>query len=259
MLSMLFYFMFLVAGATTVNHTVDFPVNKTAPVASIPASQPINWSVMYGLNPDLPNANIVSSWAPLSCAIIDGIIHARFTSTRATWPSSWPSTATCTASFNGTDTIVVTLNILTCPTTTAACARKDVDKSQSIQSCPASWTFAAPPGFQSNICRLAAPPTGKVYASPKWAVAEGNRMMYPAQYKVGASANPDTDPQIPGVICAIWGFDPDAAGPNLYSLHAEVHDSIVKDTTLYCAIRHQTTATKAFSWGTETVIVVDRP
>jgi hypothetical protein len=239
--------------ATTVSKTVEFPVNQTAPSTSIPSAQPVVWDVVYGYNPELPNTTVPSSWAYLTCMIEDGFILARFEATRGTWPSSFPGSATCSATFNSTDTITTTLTI-----TTSTASRRDFDFSATTPTCSTPWTITAPIGWTTDGCKLPAAPSGKVYAVPKWAEKSPitGLMTWSAQHKVGASAAPDTDPEVPGVYCAIAGYD---LATDEFYYFVDVDDVLKTDTTVYCPIRHQTVASSAFSWGTEATIIIDRP
>lgn len=254
MIPFLFAFLSLAFGAS-LTHTVDFPVNKTAPVASIPSGQSIKWQVVYGYDEALPNIIVQSSWAPLKCMVANGILRAEFTSTRGTWPSSWPTTATCAANV-GQDgsTITITLNVLSC--TSAECERGDYDASATLPSCPSTWTIATG-GYVTRGCALAQPAAGKVYAAPRTAKKSSALQTYPAMKQLGGSPN-EADLPVSGVTCGIAWYETPA--PDMWLLSVEVSDAVFSDLSgIYCPLRLYTTATKAYSWGTPINLVIDRP
>lgn len=256
---MLYLICALAAHAANVTRTVVFPINQTAPSASIPSSQSIEWEVVYGLDSDheIPDMTIQSSWSPLTCVVYDGVVAARFKSTRGTWPSSWPGSATCSATVGGSSTLTVTLTIQNC--TGSECDRKDFDGSAAIPSCSSPWTISGK-GYSVNTCTLPNPPSGKQYAVPKWASAsKGNGLdSWPAHYKLGASADPDTDPKVGGVECRMGLYT--SPNPDVYLFQVVVSENLSGDlSSIYCPTRLMTTATKAFSWANEISVVVDRP
>lgn len=240
----------ILSSALAATYTVPFAINQTAPVASIPASQQIIWVQSYGQNEDIPDLTVQSSWAPVTCVVQGGILEARFTATRTTWPTSWPSTATCSYSFgNPSNTLDVTLQISNC--TSSVCARNDA--AVVLAACSSPWTFTGT-GLWSTACQLPTPPNGKLYALP----ADASGDSWSARYQIGGSPAPDTDSKVGSVQCGLlWDTTPN---PDVWLLDVVVGDSIPSDLTVYCPLRMYTTATKAFSWGSTPVnIVVDRP
>lgn len=251
----MFALLMAIAHAATISKTVTFELNQTAPSSSIPSAQVVEVSAFYGYDDSLPDIVIASSWSYLTCNVWDGNLRATFKATRGTWPGSWPSSATCTFDV-GPNTVVVTVALVSC--TSAVCDRHDFDHSAGTANCPIASVSMAQ--FAVVSCRMPAPPSGKIYALPNNArrLREYADLSWPAQYKVGASANPDTDPRVTAVQCQLATWDA-PSGPDPYDLTVTVTDALRSDTTVYCPIRLQTTATKAFSWGTEQVVTVDRP
>lgn len=258
MIALIFLMLTHLASAATVSRNVAFSVNQTAPAASIPAAQPVVWDVVYGADESLPDLTVPSSWAPITCYVHNGIVAARFTATRATWPTSWPGSATCTVLVGPSNTtLVINLQITDC--TGAECDREDYNQSTwAPAACPGTISVTSS-GFSTHECLLPAPAAGKKYIAPLGSTKTVNGMAsWSARLKVGATAAPDTDPLVAPILCRYgWYTDPT---PDQYLLQAVVTETLTSDLTgAYCPMRLFTSATGVYSWGTNTMINVDRP
>lgn len=259
MIALIFLLLTHLASAATVSRNVEFSVNKTAPAASIPAAQPVVWDVVYGADESLPDLTVSSSWAPITCYVHNGIVAARFVSTRATWPTSWPGSATCTVLVGPSNTtLVINLQITDC--TGTKCDRHDYNQSTwAPAACPGTISVTGV-GFSTHECLLSAPAAGKKYLAPLGSTKTVNDMAtWPARLQVGASPAPDTDPQLGSAVRCEYGWYTDPT-PDQYMLVAVVTEDVTSDLSgAYCPIRLFTPATGVYSWGTNTMINVDRP
>jgi len=86
----------ILSAALAQSYSVDFPVKASAPT-ELPSDHAITASLSFlGIAPGYADQTIASSWSYVKCAIDDESVVVQFTSTVASWPSSWPSSATCT-------------------------------------------------------------------------------------------------------------------------------------------------------------------
>lgn len=245
---------FVSAMAASLATSVDFQVDHTAPTASIPSGQVIEVSAFYGYEPALPDISVNSSWSYLDCEITDGVARIVFTATRATWPTTWPSSATCSYT-SLANSYTVTVNLSDC-SGDPACMRSDRDESAGVPNCGTSLTLDGS-GIIVDACKLPALTSGVSYAYPKDArFIPGVQVWqeWDAAYKVGGSYAPDTDPRVPGITCSISSY---TNGSNMF---VRVSDVVRKDATVYCPILLYTTSTGTFAWATTHLpVVIDRP
>ncbi len=132
----------LTSAALAQSYSVDLAVVRPAPVHL--GTDEISTVVRYRVADGYPDQIVASDFAPVTCAIESGVVVVRFVATTADWPTTWPSTATCTAS--GV-TLVVNL--------TPAVTTDDYDRTFvpgngiTIESAPNVGqyrTYAMPPG-----------------------------------------------------------------------------------------------------------------
>lgn len=94
----------MIATASATTYTEDLKIPATEPV-SIPIE--VQTRVDFDTNLTEDDQEIDSDWSYVTCGIKDGDIWAQFTGPVGNWPTTIPSTATCTS---GSDSLV--LNII---------------------------------------------------------------------------------------------------------------------------------------------------
>lgn len=87
---------FLLSGAAQAQtYSVDFAIPMTTPV-NLGSNDEILAFRQWGVASGYSDQTISSSWSYIDCEIVDESVHVVFSATPATWPTSFPSTATCT-------------------------------------------------------------------------------------------------------------------------------------------------------------------
>jgi hypothetical protein len=233
-----------VADTSSGTATVPFPIDRTAPGPDLPADQVILHDAYYPLPWWGEDRVVASTWPYVTCVLQTGHVHAEFSATRATWPTTWPDTATCTVDSFGVELATVAIELVPCDN--PRCRRRDRDESF-VPRCSFPWNVETP-GLMTDGCLLPPPPPGQVYAPP--GPSEWN-----ARRRIGLLANPDTDPAVEAVTCRIGASSHPPEGP-WFGISASHGPEV--DLRVYCPIPYQSVSTGERWWGPEAILGVHR-
>jgi hypothetical protein len=238
-------------GATFETETVIY-MDKSAP--SPARDVDAFWN--YGVTHRVPPMVVDSSWSNMRCVVTEnGLLNVEFSAESGSWPTSWPSTVTCSMGHDG-DTYTLKVNLLTCDD--ASCER--VEFPTDIPNCSATNSVSLRPReTRFQRCWLPAPPSGKMYTLPDdLHRGLGDEPYWYGKFKKGSSFSTD-DPKVEGLECSIERHQVVATGAPVYLLSYMMESTLPGNTRpYYCPIRLVDSSTKALSWGTPISISVDR-
>jgi len=86
------------ASATT--YDTDFPIVMDEPTLPPWAAGTVAWEMertWLAVAPEEDDTSQTSSWAYVTCHLVDGDLTIKFSATSGSWPSSFPTSATCSS------------------------------------------------------------------------------------------------------------------------------------------------------------------
>ena len=210
------------AAATTFSETVDFVIHQGAPSQEGPlASSPFNMVQSLYRDATLPDEAVPSDWPYITCEVKDGHALVRFSAAAASWPTSWPATATC-SQVVGADTYELVFNLINDPVRPASW--------DGVQSCGSGLHIGA--STRIITCELQLPTAGDILAAPRTAKPPpppGHWLVWPTLIQAGTTPDPNTDWPFPGVTCQAGT---DLIGQTLLTVRVSAPDP--SGGALYC-------------------------